>query len=594
MEGSVTFQIVLLYLGTLLTAALIAAASTPIFMRLARASGLVVQPSAERWHTQPTPLLGGGAIALGALAAGLAVLGEPGWAPGMVVLSCAGLAFALGLLDDFRHLAPSTKLVGQVLIGSALAVGGVRVELITFAPAAFALTIIWVVAVMNAVNLMDNMDGLAAGVVAISAAVLGVLAVRTNPAATVIAMATAGAAAGFLVHNRYPARVFMGDAGSMFLGFLVAANALLFTASGAATLGLTIIAPLAALALPLFDTVLVAAARGLSGRKIAQGGRDHTSHRLAALGLSDAEAVWLLYLLALAFGALGLALEALAGVAVPLLVVAFVGLGLFGVFLMDVDVHRPRVRSRRSVFDQALTVRVRFAGEVGLDLVLLTTAYYLAYVLRFEGVAASVWMTQFVQSVPLVVGAQLAALLVVRAYRTLWRYLSVSDVVTLVRAASLGSVAAAVAIVIAFRFEGHSRGVIVLDWLLVVVLLVGSRSFLLWLRHWFALRPRADEVRALVVGANDGGSLALRLLAQSTRAAYRVVGFLDDDPGKLFRHVGGVSVIGSTQELSEKVAEHEVGLVVVALDPAEEHLRERIQSACRAAGVECRELLIPV
>ncbi len=275
------------FLVTAMLAAALSVAATPMFAALARRSALVVAPRNDRWHRAATPLLGGAAIAAGALVA--VAIGLPSGREGVVLVLCAGAAFALGLLDDFRGLAPATKLVGQVILGAALFIGGIQVEIVSFPPIAFLLTVFWIVAMMNALNLMDNMDGLAAGIAAIAALMLGLTADPTQPAASIAAAATCGAALGFLVHNFHPARVFMGDAGSLFLGFMLAATALLHTASGAANLGLAVIAPIAVLALPIFDTALVTASRRSAGRSISRGGATtprtasrHSGCRIAA------------------------------------------------------------------------------------------------------------------------------------------------------------------------------------------------------------------------------------------------------------------------------------------------------------------------
>src|SRR2546428_3377159 len=166
-------------LMALIGSAGLSAFATPLFARLARSTGLVVKPREDRWHRSPTPLLGGAGIALGVLVA--MVLALPLTQASIVVALCAAAAFALGLLDDFRNLAPASKLVGQVLIASVLATGGVRVEITPFAPLAYVLTVLWVVGIMNAVNLMDNMDGLAAGVTPIAGAGLSGSALAANP-----------------------------------------------------------------------------------------------------------------------------------------------------------------------------------------------------------------------------------------------------------------------------------------------------------------------------------------------------------------------------------------------------------------------------
>lgn len=571
-------------------AVVIAALATPAFARLARRLGLVVQPRADRWHRSATPLLGGAAVALAVLIP-LGALLPPSVATYALIFGAAA-AFALGLVDDFRRIAPSTKLAGQAVIGAGLYVGGIRVEIVELAPIAFVLTLLWVVAIMNAVNLMDNMDGLAAGVAAIAAAALAVSAGGT-PLPTIVAAVTAAAAAGFLLHNSYPAKVFMGDAGSLLLGYLLAATALLHTAQGATNVALAVLGPLAVLALPLFDTLLVTLSRRAAGLPVTRGGRDHTSHRLAALGLSDRASVVFLYVVAGLFAVLGIVAEALAGLVLPVAVLAAVALVLFGVFLAEVEVYPGLARpanAARSRVREAFSAYGRFGGELALDMVLLTLAYYLAYLIRFEGLPESAWMHLFVPSVAIVVGAQLSALVMLRAYRTLWRYIGVADAAVYLRGIALGTALAVLVLVLLYRFDEYSRSVFVLDAVLAAALLLGARSFALWLRHWFSARPRADRRRLLIVGATDGGAAAMRLLSGSTANAYVPVGFLDDDPGKRYRRVAGVPVVGRIEELERAVRELGADLVLIALDDAGS--AERIRSTCASLGVEYRELTV--
>ena len=568
-------------------------ALTPAFAKLARYLGLVVEPRADRWHREPTPLLGGAAMGLAVLAVLAATLPLSGTTA--TILAAAACALALGLLDDFRGIAPTTKLVGQVLIGALLVFGGVQVSFVPVAPVAFLLTVFWVVVVMNAVNLIDNMDGLAAGIAAIAGLALAYSAATATPAAALVALATAGAALGFLVHNFSPARIFMGDAGSQLLGVLLAASALLHTAASATNLGLALLAPLAALGLPLFDTTLVAVSRRLAGLPIIRGGRDHSSHRLAALGLTDRSAVLVLYAVAVLLAALGLVAETLASAIIPLVGLAAVCVLLFGVFLHEVDVYGrkeavdttgPRARIVRGFW-----LYGRFGAEVGFDAILLTIAYYSSYLIRFEGLSDSVWVGVFVQSVPLLVGAQLATLVILGVYRTLWRYITISDAAQIVRALLFGSAAAAMVIFLGFQLQNYSRAVFVLDAVLASALLVGSRSFLVWLRQSFASRPGDNARRVLIVGATDRGLSAMRLLTKSGDVAYRAVGFLDDDPGKRYRNVAGVPVVGTLDDIVSALVKYEVDLVVVA---EQDHDTTVVRHACQSAGVELREFLVPV
>jgi UDP-GlcNAc:undecaprenyl-phosphate GlcNAc-1-phosphate transferase len=521
--------------------------------------------------------------------------------PGLPFIFAGAIgAFALGLLDDFRHIAPSSKVVGKVIVASILAFGGVRAELLPWPPLTFVLTVFWLVAVMNALNLMDNMDGLAAGVAAIAGIILAIGAGTEVQGAAFIGAATAGAALGFLVHNFYPARVFMGDAGSLLLGYLLATSALLHTANSVANVGLAVLAPLAALVLPFFDTALVTAARSVSGTPVSQGGRDHTSHRLAALGLSDRATVVVLYAIALSFGVLGLIAQRVASVVAPLLALAVVGLVLFGVFLLEADLYGVRGSAKPSLASSGRAVRAdllvygRFGAEVAIDLALLTTVYYLAHQLRFEGFPENEFLGLFAKSVPLVVGAQLALLVVSRTYRTLWRYLSITDVVAIVRAISLGTIVGVVAVLVVYRFEGFSRAVFVFDWIFACSSVIGARAFFLWLIHWFGNRPRVGQRRVIVVGAGDSGAVAMRLLSSSRQEAYVTVGFLDDDPGKRYRRVSGIPVVGTTAELETAAARLRADLVIVALDQSAAEHRAKLRALCERLGIECREFLAAV
>jgi UDP-GlcNAc:undecaprenyl-phosphate GlcNAc-1-phosphate transferase len=571
--------------------AVLAAIGTPAFSRVARGVGLVVKPRSDRWHRSPTPLLGGAAITLAAVVILVTLLPASRTSATIVVGLLA--AFALGLLDDFRNITPSSKLVGQAAIASLLFFGGVRVEIIEFEPVAYLVTVLWVVGLMNAVNLIDNMDGLAAGVVAIAGLALGVSAVPENPQAGLVAGAAAGAALGYLVYNFPPARVFMGDAGSLAFGYLLAAAALLHTASSAANVSLAVLAPLAVLALPIFDTALVTTSRRLIGRPISQGGRDHTSHRLAALGLSDRGVVLVLYAVAAVLAVSALLAEAVSGLVFPLFALALIGLALFGVFLYDIDVYGGSRKEPRVLgpIARELVTFGRFGAEIAFDVVLFSVAYYIAFTLRFEGFAQNAWLYLFAQTVPLVVALQLGSLVLFGAYRTLWRFITLADVLNLLKALAIANIAAAGLILGVAAVPGFPRSGLPLNWLLASALLIGSRASLVWLRYWFAVRPGVDARRVLIIGATDTGALALRLISRTRGTPYQVVGFLDDDPGKRYRRIAGVPIVGTTADLRSALARYHVDLVLYANDlpVSDPSLIGRMEETSRSFGAEWRQ-----
>jgi UDP-GlcNAc:undecaprenyl-phosphate GlcNAc-1-phosphate transferase len=194
---------------------------------------------------------------------------------------------------------------------------------------------------------------------------------------------------------------------------------------------------------------------------------------------------------------------------------------------------------------------------------------------------------------PIVIGLQLAALVGSRVYRSLWRYLGIADVALIVRGHLIGTALGALAVVLLFRFEGYSRAVFALDWVIGSALLVAARAYWLALRHWFSLRPRLGERRVLVVGANDSGAVALRLLSRATTVHHRAVGMLDDDPGKRYRRVGGIPIVGTTREIAQVIQRLQVDLVILALDEPGD-AAQLVRAACEDLGVECREFLVKV
>ena len=301
------------------------------FLRL---PGPVARPVPDRWHRKSTPLTGGLALLTGfLLALGSAVLvGQVERRFGYLALAGTA-AFLLGLCDDIRWIGPRAKFAGQLAIAAATA----SVIHPSWLPTAAAvpLAVIVLVAAMNSFNLLDNIDGLAAGTAAIAAGTLALTTLFVGGfALRLTACALAGACLGFLPLNyrRRPAALFMGDSGALFLGLLVGATALLATPGGAGEVSATVVAPLLILALPILDTSLVILVRLAEGRPIWQGGRDHLSHRLVYVGFGERKAVAVLLTLAAACGGVATLVVAadealVTGAAAGAVVALLVGLG---------------------------------------------------------------------------------------------------------------------------------------------------------------------------------------------------------------------------------------------------------------------------
>jgi UDP-GlcNAc:undecaprenyl-phosphate GlcNAc-1-phosphate transferase len=321
---------------------LISVALTPVFLRLARRVGVLDRPGAYKVQESPVPYLGGAAMALAfaVVIVGGDYLSGDGLDPTLVVImGVASILAVVGLVDDLYQLGPFVRLACEIGAGIALwsAEAGTRIFGGGIADA--ILTVVWVVGITNAFNLLDNMDGLSSGVAGIAAAWFFVIAaVNGQYLVATLAIALCGCAAGFLIHNFHPARIYMGDAGALFLGFLLATLGVKLRFDG--DNDVTFFVPIAVLGIAIFDTTLVTITRVLHRRNPLRGGRDHTSHRLVFMGIPVPVAVGLIYGAAAAVGMFGLILSRVDRVSGFLLMgVLLAGAVFLGVLLGAVPVY---------------------------------------------------------------------------------------------------------------------------------------------------------------------------------------------------------------------------------------------------------------
>jgi UDP-GlcNAc:undecaprenyl-phosphate/decaprenyl-phosphate GlcNAc-1-phosphate transferase len=279
--------------------ALLSALLTRLQIRFNSRLKLTAAPRTDRWHVTPTPSSGGLAIFLSCAAVYWLVC--PGRYPALA-LGVAAM-WVLGFIDDRLRLGAKTKFAAQVLAAAFVAMGGVSLPLTHHYALDVALNVFFIVFITNACNLIDNMDGLCAGVVIIICTFrFFLLSAQGYHADASLYAILAAAFGGFLFSNYHPARMFMGDCGSLPGGFALAALILIDPVSHKASPLVAFVSPALTCVYPLFDTTFVSTLRKLAGRPISQGGRDHSSHRLASLGLDQRQVVWILWLLT-AFGA---------------------------------------------------------------------------------------------------------------------------------------------------------------------------------------------------------------------------------------------------------------------------------------------------
>jgi UDP-GlcNAc:undecaprenyl-phosphate GlcNAc-1-phosphate transferase len=562
-----------------------------VVRRTAPVIGAVVPPRPDRWHDRATPTMGGIAIMAATVVGFGAVLAAPSsivvpdsW---LFVLLAALAMFVVGVLDDQLQLSPVAKLVASLAIGAFLVFALAGAEPVGALPWWYTLIgTVWFAGMCHALNLLDNMDGLATGVAMIAALFLAaLLAGPLGLPLVVLLWALAGALLGFLYWNRPPARLFMGDCGSLFIGALLAGASLVPVFH--ARIAFVNPAVLAALVLivPLFDTGFVLVLRRLAGRKASKGGTDHVSHRLVSLGFSERSAVRILYLFGLVGGltAWGLQWGSAVEPMLPLVALFGVVVILLGIYLARVPAYDAKdfialQKSSFAPFLQDLAFRWH-AGEVMLDLVLIMICYYSAYRIRFDGQELDRFLPYFLASLPVVLGCKVAALYLSGLYQRSWETFGLRDIMAVLRGVLGGSLLSIVASFYLYRGAGTSRVAFLLDAVLLTVAILATRASFQAMNLVAHTRSKKSR-RVLVYGAGDLGRMFVKAVRTNPDWSMIPVGFIDDDPMKQRRWIAGVPVRGNIEDLETMMRRYSAEEVVLSSPSINGSLEARIREIC--------------
>ena len=590
--------------------AILALGLTPLVRTIARRYGMVAKPKTDRWHKKPTAMFGGVAIWLAVVVSYLIFirpLTSVGWRhfPGSlvdVVIGASTFLFLVGLADDFLNTKPYQKLIGQVMGSAFVIYYGLTLPWTGYSALNVALTIFWLIGITNAVNLLDNMDGLASGIAIIASGFLALSFITAGHLTEALLLLTfAGALLGFLVYNSSTASIFMGDCGSMFIGFFLASAALVNLSGGRSRSLLPVLAvPILVLFIPIFDTTFVTILRKISGRAASQGGRDHTSHRLVALGMSERHAVWMLYGLAALSGFLALLVQrvkldvSLAAITGFTILLTLLGVYLAGVKVYD-ETEEALAAGDKSPFAFLVDLSYkRRIFEVLLDVILILLAYWSAYAVKFGALSGSTAWKLFLRTLPVLVFMKMASFLVMGVYRGIWRYTSLDDLIVFAKAVVLSSVLSVMAVLFAFRFEGFSRTVFIIDGILMFMFLAGSRLAFRLFRQVIPVANSVDGRRVLIYGAGDGGELVLRELMNNRGLKYSPVGFLDDDPAKNGKLIHGLKVYGGNGDLNAVCKQHEVDEVLISSSRMSDERLQEILGFCRTQNILVKRMRITI
>jgi UDP-GlcNAc:undecaprenyl-phosphate GlcNAc-1-phosphate transferase len=585
-----------------LVALALALVVVPLCRLVAIRLGFVAPPREDRWHRTHVALFGGVGMALVFFAC-TAAFGVASKLP--VLTISAGLMFVTGLVDDILSLKPSTKLIAQIALASTLLFFDYRLNWLESTTLDSLLTLFWIVGLTNAFNLIDNMDGLCAGIAMIVGAALlvdllpGAAGTRAFFEVRYLAMLL-GATGGFLVYNLHPAKIFMGDSGSLLLGFSFAAVTLSagHTGPGRSDVLSIVAAPVLVLLIPIFDTTLVTVSRRVSGRRASQGGRDHSSHRLVAIGLSERRAVALLWTLAAIGGVLGVSVGNFGQKWTVLLVASafLIGMVIFAAYLSGIRVYDDTdARVKQGTFTPIVVefMYKRRVAEVLLDFCLVVMCYYAAYRLRFEDPEDFMKnFPMFTRSLPLILGSQMVAFFAVGIYRGVWRHFGMMDTLVVARGVFFGAATALLVILGAFRFFAYSRTVFAIYAVLLLIAVTLSRASFRLVGE-FMQRQRNTGRRVVVYGAGDAAGLVMRELL-STGEDTRIVGFIDDDPRKAGIRVSGYSVLGGYSALTVLVKAASVDAVVISARKMAPERLNNLETLCNQHQVQLSRLRVSI
>jgi UDP-GlcNAc:undecaprenyl-phosphate GlcNAc-1-phosphate transferase len=537
-------------------------------------------------------LLGGialfGAVVLGVLGSG--VLSAYTWP----VWTGAVLVFAVGFADDLWDVRPEAKLIAQVTATALLLYAGHAFWRGGPVWASLPLTFLWVIGITNAVNLIDGLDGLAASISAVAATALAVIGTASGQVHLAsMGAILAGASLGFLVYNAQPARIFMGDCGSLFLGYMLAVVSLGVQSTGEPVVGTLV--PIVVLAVPIFDTTFVTVTRILRGNRVTDGGNDHTHHRLVRLGLSERGAVVALSGVSALFATASLALLwATAQLFLALLLLGLVASVVFGLYLVGSRSYEASTPARpHSITERIGAVMRAVAGGIywksvgGIiaDLLVVVAAFIMAVHLRFGGAPPAPQLEMMVQALPWIVVLKVGVFFTFGLYHGVWRHAGTPEVVRLVKASTLASVLTLVGLVGVFGAASISLSVLILDWMIATGAVGGARFGFRALRQYFAAQ-RDGGRRVLVYGSGDHGLLVLRHLRQ--RLDRTVVGLLDSNTNTHGLQVQGVEVLGSGNTLPQLTEKHDIDELIVPVQNTTEEQRHHLAQQCAKVGIGCK------
>jgi len=592
---------------------------TPWLIRFAVRVGAMDQPSPRKIHTRPIPRLGGVAIyASFFLSLGLLNLIDPdvhnliSLAPTKGVMLTVGLVLILGLgiFDDLRPRTPTQKLILQLIAGTFVYLAGFGVSSISVPLGGglhrlgileYPVTLLWIVGITNAFNLIDGLDGLAAGIAAIACFAIWGISLLTNDMSTaVLVLILAGAVVGFLRYNFVPARIFLGDSGSLFLGFALAVFSLKSSTKGSTTVA--ILVPILCLGIPIMDTLLSMVRRLLRSllpqqarsssfiRKLGSiflPDTQHIHHQLMARGLSHRNVVLLLYLASCVFAIGAFSVTIADNVSASLILLAVTVAIIIGVRQLrykEMAVLKNGIFL--PIFEWPLMERSLFQAVLNFAFILL--AFGAAYHLVYRGDLPLLFQEQLFVTLLGVCVIKLTVFYFSGLYKGTPRHLGIGDVLKILRAVAVSvAINTIVLALLPKPWSVFNLSVSILDFYILLSLILASRISFQVLKYLFR-HEHAGDKQVIIYGANTSGILALhRILAERT-LNLNPVGFLDDSPQLEGKRLHGYPIFGGHWKLQRLLNKMKIDEVLLSGDGMKLETLNRLKQLARTHGFALR------
>jgi len=560
----------------------------PLIIKLAYYKGWVVYPRNDRWHKKPTALMGGIGIFIAFNIAFLIINTNFNWQ--LYATFC--LMFIIGLIDDLKEVKPVIKMISQIICSFVLIFSGLTFGGGLLGWMGIPLTFMWVIGITNAINLLDNMDGLAGGISGIVAVITGVLAIiKGDNSLAVIAFALSGAAIGFLFYNFKPAKIFMGDSGSLFLGFVLAYLSVSIQGQLGSSSGIMVLLiPISLMVIPIMDTTLVTIKRLAAGRRIDQGGKDHTSHRLVALGLSEKKAVLILYFISAVWGALCILMFKTQVnnlfLCIILLTICSV---VFSLILSKVKVYSESeqklsyLRIKGKEMGDTLVYRLFLMHKkliIGIctDILII----YSAFMVATKAINISTENQEVILATFICV--KISVFYLTNIYYRIWRYMEVLEIIYYFIIICISTLILAVILFVKGKTDAYTSYFYLIDFLLTFIGTVFSRLFYRWMSELIS-RNRQSEKKVMIYGAGDSGYLLIKELLQNHKHELRPIGWIDDDISKHNMFLYGYKIFGGKDQLLDICSKIKPDMVLISTKAIDKEQEESLKAVLTSQNI---------